>query len=449
MGSISEEEMEFEVSKASKRRSQDSDGFEKVVNPKKTRQSLRQQELNQQAAKRINQPVVKTATQDTSSNSSNTKPKPVKIITSKPKPVEAIASLQVVQAYIKSSSSGIKLNDVSIQSIMSSPNIKKVRIHCNSVDIKEKVIAVLKSHQVNFHSFSEPDNKSTVYVLKGYDVSSEQNEILNDLKEHQIPAIKVTTIVKSSESKRAVHLVHFPKDSITLQTLSYQHKAIFGAKVNWEIQNSKLKKPTQCHRCQRWGHSSLNCGYPARCVKCGEGHATADCVRPKRTEIAEQTSLPPPKCANCNEDHPSNYAGCKHAKEYKKFSTSRQQVKTITKVVSKRPIINYNEDFPPMVSSPTPIIPHSSTKQVTSAWKQTQQHQSESSDLQEQVPPPSPLVSTLSSILSQIINGIDLSIFAPLITSLINFLPKLLSAENKVDKITQLITTIDTAFNGL
>lgn len=59
---------------------------------------------------------------------------------------------------------------------------------------------------------------------------------------------------------------------------------------------------TQCFRCQEFGHASINCNKPPRCVKCISPHATAVCTKSDRTE--------PAHCCNCNEAHPANYRKC-------------------------------------------------------------------------------------------------------------------------------------------
>lgn len=46
---------------------------------------------------------------------------------------------------------------------------------------------------------------------------------------------------------------------------------------------------------------------PFRCVKCGEGHKTADCPKKDRNT--------PAKCALCSCDHPANYKGCQVYRE--------------------------------------------------------------------------------------------------------------------------------------
>ena len=68
------------------------------------------------------------------------------------------------------------------------------------------------------------------------------------------------------------------------------------------------KGPTQCKRCQRFGHTQLNCGYAPRCIACGGYHLSGGCSNPR-----EQ-----PQCCDCGSNHIANYRGCvkwKDAKE--------------------------------------------------------------------------------------------------------------------------------------
>lgn len=269
-------------------------------------------------------------------------------ITSKPKAIEAKVSLQVLQNYIKSSSSVISLKELSLQPFVKE-SCKHVRIQCASLEIKEKIIKLLAIHQIPYYTYTEKSDKSVVYVLNGYDVSSDPDSILEDLKEHNIPAVKVTTIVQSSDSRKAVHLVHFQNDSININLLNHQHKSVYGAKLRWEVRtrNNNNKKLTQCHNCQRWGHSSLHCTFPARCVKCNSNHSTKDCTRIRSSEI-------PPKCVNCGGDHTANYSKCPEAIRYyqrtrpiSKIQKSKQTPPTIHNSSAwESQNVNYNHDFP-------------------------------------------------------------------------------------------------------
>jgi hypothetical protein len=67
------------------------------------------------------------------------------------------------------------------------------------------------------------------------------------------------------------------------------------------VESFKKIGPSQCHNCQRYGHGSQNCGYSARCVKCGQNHSTKDCTKTREEN---------PTCFNCGNSHTANYRGC-------------------------------------------------------------------------------------------------------------------------------------------
>ncbi|XP_018574832.1 uncharacterized protein LOC108913716 [Anoplophora glabripennis] len=70
--------------------------------------------------------------------------------------------------------------------------------------------------------------------------------------------------------------------------------------VRVEPQRARTE-PTQCHRCQRFGHAQSRCTADVKCVKCGEGHHSADCTKKRET---------PAKCANCGGEHLASYRRC-------------------------------------------------------------------------------------------------------------------------------------------
>jgi hypothetical protein len=58
--------------------------------------------------------------------------------------------------------------------------------------------------------------------------------------------------------------------------------------------------PLQCKRCQRFAHSQRNCGYPPRCVSCGEAHISWERLIPKQQL----------KFCSCGGNHTCKYRGC-------------------------------------------------------------------------------------------------------------------------------------------
>jgi len=66
------------------------------------------------------------------------------------------------------------------------------------------------------------------------------------------------------------------------------------------------KVPLQCKRCQRFGHTQLNCGYAPRCVACVGSHLSGGC----------STTRDQPVCCG-GRNHTANYRGCVKWKETK------------------------------------------------------------------------------------------------------------------------------------
>lgn len=63
--------------------------------------------------------------------------------------------------------------------------------------------------------------------------------------------------------------------------------------------------PTQCYRCQRFGHTANYCTINPRCMKCGMDHPTIRCTKLRNVV---------PCCLNCSGEHTSNYRGCPYYK---------------------------------------------------------------------------------------------------------------------------------------
>lgn len=90
----------------------------------------------------------------------------------------------------------------------------------------------------------------------------------------------------------------------------------------------------QCTKCQQYGHTKNNCLRPYRCVKCAEGHKTADCPKKDKSTHA--------KCALCLGNHPANYKGCE---VYKEIASRRNKARRpITRIQTEnKNIPNYSQ----------------------------------------------------------------------------------------------------------
>ena len=109
--------------------------------------------------------------------------------------------------------------------------------------------------------------------------------------------------------------------------------------------------PAQCFNCQGFGHSSLFCHAPPRCVRCGGPHR--GCDKPRVPGFV-------PYCCNCKGAHPASYRGCV------KYIEAERQQRSARPGAQRRvagPAPNRREVFPPLsgtsVKAPaaTPVAP--------------------------------------------------------------------------------------------
>ena len=68
-----------------------------------------------------------------------------------------------------------------------------------------------------------------------------------------------------------------------------------------------IERPWQCFKCQQFGHSAKYCKNNDVCLICSGRHNLKDCHN--KEDISKR------KCANCGENHTSNYKGCRKIQE--------------------------------------------------------------------------------------------------------------------------------------
>jgi hypothetical protein len=149
------------------------------------------------------------------------------------------------------------------------------------------------------------------------------DDIKTDLFKHGIIAedIKTMSIRNARYGDQANYVLYFKKGQITINHLRQQVKAVNNVIVRWAYYDNKRHGPTQCRRCQMWGHGSSNCHLPANCVKCAGAHDSAACdVSSKGTKVPEDKL----KCVNCGNKHTANYRGCECKKQYEKTRPIRR-----------------------------------------------------------------------------------------------------------------------------
>lgn len=204
---------------------------------------------------------------------------------------------------------------------------------------KEAIIKKLQDSGQPFHTYTEPEDRQNEFVMLNFE-RQEPELVLKALQNEKIPATRVSFLRDHSEYP--IYKVSFAKNTISFHDLNYQHRYVDSLKITWDKLVSR-RRPTQCKRCQAWGHSAFNCGRPYRCVKCNEKHLPGKepdehlpeeiyCKRNKNDDT-------PPTCINCNGPHLASSYQCPAFIRYQEKTAARhenQQQRTPREFTSTR-----------------------------------------------------------------------------------------------------------------
>lgn len=158
-----------------------------------------------------------------------------------------------------------------------------------------------------------PDEKHTKIVLKGL-FRMEIADLLAELESKQIKPVDVKYISpkRPKFDDQMNYLLFFKKGEMTLNDLK-KCRSLCYLKVEWEFYIPKKFGPTQCHRCQMFGHGSRHCSLPVRCLYDGESHETHQCPSVQDGLMHPEFT---PKCANCGGCHFANHPTCVKLQQY-------------------------------------------------------------------------------------------------------------------------------------
>lgn len=208
---------------------------------------------------------------------------------------------------------------IQIYNIMEDLNVKFV-LKLMSVDIKcifnnnedfNKVMEYLKANKISFYTFAINETKPIKFLLSGLP-KVESKELLQELKQLNVDCldIKMFTPRHNRYDDHVNYLIYVDRSKTKLSDLR-EIKSVFHVIVKWEYYSNNRIGPTQCRRCQMFGHGTQNCNLVPRCVICAEEHLTSDCpLNQSENTNSKSDNKDKLKCINCNENHTANYSGC-------------------------------------------------------------------------------------------------------------------------------------------
>ncbi|XP_075170433.1 uncharacterized protein LOC142242762 [Haematobia irritans] len=194
-----------------------------------------------------------------------------------------------------------------------------------------KVRSHLELKKYNFFTFTPKTLKPYSLMIKGLSETYEVEDLLDFIKEKKLQ-VTVTNVIKMQDDRWIVQLDR-ESDIKSFRKLRYL--------INNRVQMRRRKKKgiTQCKNCQRFGHSSINCRMPFRCVKCGDSHGPGNCVIPKKDlDVVEVVITNPEtgqvekrightvRCVNCGVDgHVASARDCPRRMEILRKRTERRR----------------------------------------------------------------------------------------------------------------------------
>lgn len=206
------------------------------------------------------------------------------------------------------------------------PNANCTHIITESNEDHAKIRSILKEGEVPFHTFTIREERRVHIILRGLCRSYTAQDVLAGLEDLNLN-IKIADEISqfATERSRRNHqntnmwLIQLEPQSDTealLRTKKFMHQVV-------SFEHRKTNGVSQCRNCQHFGHSSINCSRPYRCVKCNHGHKQGEC--PLET-MRQQSQIPiEPTCVNCKGNHPANWRGCAVYIRYINAKTSRHQ----------------------------------------------------------------------------------------------------------------------------
>ncbi|GBP44860.1 Nucleic-acid-binding protein from transposon X-element [Eumeta japonica] len=218
-----------------------------------------------------------------------------------------------------------------------------IRISTGTVEDFRKLNKFLISSNIPFHTFALEEERKIKVVIKGIPLEFETADIKDDLINQGYPVLSVHRMHRRNGTPLGMVLVILERNDEAREIFKNLARVCGLSGVTPE-EPYKRGMPSQCHRCQLYGHAAANCFAQPRCVKCLVPHWTKDCERNKE-------SGGKPSCCNCGKDHTANYGGCSEAPRPKPIKTRNLNRPNIP---TNR--LNSQNQFPPLSQTNRPTV---------------------------------------------------------------------------------------------
>lgn len=267
----------------------------------------------------------------------------------------------------------------------------------------------LQANKIKYYTFSLAQDRPKKLVVKHLPNYIPKDIMITQFKLQGVAVSNAFNLKNKYDEPTSSYLIEVRKADLDK---AYTINKLFDLDITVTPFQSKKGGIPQCHNCQRFGHSSVNCNLSPRCVKCGRSHATDTCAKPKES---------PATCTNCHGTHPANYRGCPYYGAIKaarnERMNNRPQTQANTSPYTRMPNFNVNQTY-------FPALPPK-----TNAWFPSANQSSRSA-------PPPPTQPTNSPNISDYLAEFDIS---KIFSSLQKRLPQLQQANDKAQRLAILV----------
>lgn len=220
---------------------------------------------------------------------------------------------------------------------------KGIEILPTTVAEYRKLRKLMENHQYEYFTHQLKQERNLKVVIRGVLIELEEERINEDLEEQGYTATKITRMNGKNGKPAPLILVEIDRKFNSI----YKLTNVCGITVSVEPLKNNFS-PTQCHRCQSFGHVQRNCTAEFKCLKCADSHSTHECTKPKTTAA---------KCANCLGPHPSNFHKCPQRPTPQQKPTKNVPAKTWNPI--PQPVITSFAEIQKEQRNPSPNMQNS------------------------------------------------------------------------------------------
>ena len=199
----------------------------------------------------------------------------------------------VVRTGQKWSTTQSLLNENNISFKTAKTTLGGTKIKIASSDDYRKAIKVLKSKNIEFHTFMPANERDLHVVIRGVGFDLEGDELHQELTSLGFQPIKVSRMKHPrTRQEMPLFLVVLPKDDPKSKGI-YNITEVCRLIITVEPLN-KATEIGQCYRCLLFGHSSSRCTATMKCKNCAGDHDSRICTLAPNQPV---------RCANCGGPH--------------------------------------------------------------------------------------------------------------------------------------------------